>query len=86
MTPPLFAMKGKKENTLRILDATNNQLPQDRESLFWMNVKAIPSMDKSKLTENTLQLAIISRIKLYHRPAKFSVATRSGRRKIKISS
>lgn len=69
VTPPLFAMQGKKENTLRILDATNNQLPQDRESLFWMNVKAIPSMDKSKLSENTLQLAIISRIKLYYRPA-----------------
>ncbi|WP_436627862.1 fimbria/pilus periplasmic chaperone [Citrobacter amalonaticus] len=69
VTPPLFAMQGKKENTLRILDATNNQLPQDRESLFWMNVKAIPSMDKSKLSDNTLQLAIISRIKLYYRPA-----------------
>ena len=69
VTPPLFAMQGKKENTLRILDATNNQLPQDREILFWMNVKAIPSMDKSKLSENTLQLAIISRIKLYYRPA-----------------
>ncbi|SQC45396.1 periplasmic chaperone [Klebsiella pneumoniae] len=26
-TPPLFAMQGKKENTLRIIDATNNQLP-----------------------------------------------------------
>ncbi|EEZ4406541.1 TPA: type 1 fimbria chaperone FimC [Escherichia coli] len=73
VTSPLFAMKGKKENTLRILDATNNQLPQDRESLFWMNVKAIPSMDKSKLTENTLQLAIISRIKLYYRPAKLAL-------------
>jgi len=70
VTPPLFAMQGKKENTLRILDATSNQLPQDRESLFWMNVKAIPSMDKSKLNDNTLQLAIISRIKLYYRPAK----------------
>ena len=69
VTPPLFAMQGKKENTLRILDATNNQLPQDRESLFWMKVKAIPSMDKSRLSDNTLQLAIISRIKLYYRPA-----------------
>lgn len=69
ITPPLFAIQGKKENTLRILDATNNQLPQDRESLFWMNVKAIPSMDKAKLSENTLQLAIISRIKLFYRPA-----------------
>ncbi|WP_374755469.1 fimbria/pilus periplasmic chaperone [Citrobacter amalonaticus] len=73
VTPPLFAMQGKKENTLRILDATNNQLPQDRESLFWMNVKAIPSMDKSKLNDNTLQLAIISRIKLYYRPAKLAL-------------
>lgn len=26
ITPPLFAMQGKKENTLRIIDATNNQL------------------------------------------------------------
>ena len=46
ITPPLFAMQGKKENTLRIIDATNNQLPQDRESLFWMNVKAIPDVYK----------------------------------------
>lgn len=75
VTPPLFAMQGKKENTLRILDATNNQLPQDRESLFWMNVKAIPSMDKSKLGDNTLQLAIISRIKFYYRPAKLALSS-----------
>ncbi|WP_185931901.1 fimbria/pilus periplasmic chaperone [Klebsiella spallanzanii] len=74
ITPPLFAMQGKKENTLRIIDATNNQLPQDRETLFWMNVKAIPSMDKSKLSDNTLQLAIINRIKLYYRPAKLALS------------
>jgi fimbrial chaperone protein len=70
---PAVCHAGQKENTLRIIDATNNQLPQDRESLFWMNVKAIPSMDKSKLSDNTLQLAIISRIKLYYRPAKLTL-------------
>jgi len=74
ITPPLFSMQGKKENTLRIIDATNNQLPQDRETLFWINVKAIPSMDKSKLNDNTLQLAIISRIKLYYRPANLALS------------
>ncbi|HAT8015157.1 fimbria/pilus periplasmic chaperone [Citrobacter rodentium NBRC 105723 = DSM 16636] len=84
VTPPLFAMQGKKENTLRILDATNNQLPQDRESLFWMNVKAIPSMDKSKLSENTLQLAIISRIKLYYRPAGLPIPPDSAAEKLKF--
>ncbi|EKT55844.1 fimbrial chaperone protein FimC [Providencia sneebia DSM 19967] len=34
ITPPLFSMQGKKENTLRIIDATNDQLPQERESIF----------------------------------------------------
>lgn len=61
-------MQGKKENTLRIIDATNGQMPEDRESLFWVNVKAIPAMDKAKTGENYLQFAIVSRIKLLYRP------------------
>ncbi|WP_281084467.1 fimbria/pilus periplasmic chaperone [Klebsiella quasivariicola] len=84
ITPPLFAMQGKKENTLRIIDATNNQLPQDRETLFWMNVKAIPSMDKAKLSDNTLQLAIISRIKFYYRPAKLALPPDQAADKLKF--
>lgn len=48
ITPPLFSMQGKKENTLRIINATNHQLPGDRESLFWVNVKAIPAMEKDQ--------------------------------------
>ena len=85
ITPPLFAMQGKKENTLRIIDATNQQLPQDRESLFWVNVKAIPAMDKSKLGDNTLQLAIISRIKLYYRPGKLALAPDQAPEKLTFS-
>lgn len=85
ITPPLFAMQGKKENTLRIIDATNKQLPQDRESLFWINVKAIPSMDKSRLSDNTLQLAIISRIKLYYRPAKLALPPDQAAEKLSFS-
>lgn len=85
ITPPLFAMQGKKENTLRIVDATDNQLPQDRESLFWVNVKAIPSMDKSKLSDNTLQLAIISRIKLYYRPGKLALSPDKAPEKLTFS-
>lgn len=85
ITPPLFAMPGKKENTLRIIDATNKQLPQDRESLFWINVKAIPSMDKSRLSDNTLQLAIISRIKLYYRPAKLALPPDQAAEKLSFS-
>lgn len=73
ITPPLFLMQGKKENTLRIIDATNNSLPKDRESLFWINVKAIPSQDKENAQQNSLQLAITSRIKLFYRPRGLNI-------------
>src|SRR5699024_231548 len=46
ITPPLLSMQGKKENTPPIVNAANDQLPADPESLFWVNVKAIPAMEK----------------------------------------
>ncbi|MBS6124945.1 MAG: fimbria/pilus periplasmic chaperone, partial [Veillonella sp.] len=68
VTPPLFVSEPKSENTLRIIYA-GVPLPKDRESLFWMNVKAIPSVNKNSLEgKNVLQLAILSRIKLFVRP------------------
>ncbi|MDU9473429.1 fimbria/pilus periplasmic chaperone, partial [Klebsiella pneumoniae] len=45
-----------------------------RESLFWVNVKAIPAMEKDQKNENTLQLAIISRIKMFYRPTNLAMA------------
>ncbi|EHR9347727.1 fimbria/pilus periplasmic chaperone [Escherichia coli] len=65
---------GDQKNTLRIINATNHQLPGDRESLFWVNVKAIPAMEKDQKNENTLQLAIISRIKMFYRPTHLAMA------------
>lgn len=54
---------------------TGEPLPADRESLFWMNVKAIPSLDEKLANENTLQIAIQSRIKLFYRPSGLSAYT-----------
>lgn len=42
-------------------------------------------MDKSKLSDNTLQLAIISRIKLYYRPAKLALAPDQAAEKLTFS-
>ncbi|MFI3014244.1 fimbria/pilus periplasmic chaperone [Klebsiella aerogenes] len=67
LTPPLFTMKPKKENTLRIM-YTGPALPADRESVFYLNSKAIPSVDKNSLKGNTLQIATQSVIKLFVRP------------------
>ncbi len=68
VTPPLFAAAPKSENTLRIV-YTGKPLPADREVVYWMNVKAIPAVDKNALKGvSTLQLAVLSRMKLFMRP------------------
>ena len=67
ITPPLFRLDAKEDNVLRVV-RTGGNLPEDRESLYWLNIKAIPS---SKQVEgvNTLQIAINTRIKLLYRPS-----------------
>lgn len=69
VTPPLFVSEPNSENTLRII-YVGPPLPGDRESLYWLNVKAIPSVEKESLAgKNVLHLAILSRIKLFVRPS-----------------
>lgn len=66
ITPPLFRLGGNEEHSLRIIKTRNN-LPQDRESQFWLDVKSIPSTD-SKAAKDSLQLVVKSRLKLFYRP------------------
>lgn len=46
------------------------QLPQDRETLFYFNLREIPPKSTKA---NTLQIALQSRIKLFYRPAALAV-------------
>ncbi|MFB0713320.1 molecular chaperone [Buttiauxella noackiae] len=64
ITPPIFRLDGGQDNLLRIISTTAN-LPTDKESLYWINIKSIPSSEKK---ENTLKIAVKSRIKLIYRP------------------
>ncbi|MFT2793750.1 molecular chaperone [Serratia sp. T13T92] len=66
VTPPLFRLDGGQENVLRVVRAGGN-LPEDKESLYWMNIKSIPSAQKTD-NQNTLQIAVKTRIKLIYRP------------------
>lgn len=65
VTPPLSRLEGGKRNVLRIL-RIGQGLPDDRESIFWLNIKEIPEAVKG---ENILQLAIHTRLKLFFRPS-----------------
>lgn len=66
VTPPLFRLESGKSNVLRVVRA-GSQFPQDRESLYWLNIKAIPSVEK-KEGANVLHIAVKSRMKLIYRP------------------
>ncbi|MDF3839160.1 fimbria/pilus periplasmic chaperone [Cupriavidus basilensis] len=68
VTPPVSRLDPSKAQTLRIA-YTGEALPQDKETVFWLNVLDIPPKAKAEGDVNLLQLAFRSRIKLFFRPA-----------------
>lgn len=70
ITPPLFRLDAGKENLLRIVNVEGN-LPQDIESVYWLNVKSIPSTPKD--ARNVLQISVKTRIKLFYRPESIKI-------------
>ncbi|HBO7420752.1 MULTISPECIES: fimbrial biogenesis chaperone [Pseudomonas aeruginosa group] len=65
ITPPLSRLGANKQQNLRIL-FQGQGLPSDRESVFRLSVQEIPQKAKG---ENTLQIALRQRIKVFYRPA-----------------
>lgn len=68
VTPPVTRIDPGKGQTLRII-YTGEPLPQDHESVFWLNVLEIPPKPAAEdAGANKLQLAFRSHIKLFFRP------------------
>ncbi len=61
VTPPLFRIEPNEDHELRI--AKTGNLPDDRESLFYLNIRAIPPSSPEAV--NTLKLVVKTRIKLF---------------------
>lgn len=70
VTPPVSRIDPGKGQTLRIL-YSGEALPQDKESVFYLNVLEIPPKPAAgeEGSPNRLQLAFRSRIKFFFRPA-----------------
>lgn len=69
VNPAIARVDPGKGQTLRIM-FTGANLPQDRETVFWLNVLEIPPKPKAGMAqaENYMQLAVRSRLKLFYRP------------------
>ena len=69
LTPPLFRLDPTKAQSLRLV-YTHDPLPQDRESLFWLNILDIPPRGAANPDlPNQLELAFKHRMKVFFRPA-----------------
>lgn len=67
VTPPINKIAANDGVQLRIRFLGNN-LPMDRESVYYLNVLDIAPKPKNTQGMNTLQLAIQTRIKVFYRP------------------
>ncbi len=83
VTPPLFKLPANNENIVRIVNV-DNQLPMDRESMFWFNVKSIPETSNAESNVNQLQIVVNSRLKLFYRPVQLKEKAATAYKKLKF--
>lgn len=78
LTPPLFRLDPQKGQTLRLLLMQKGKLPNNHESVFWLNVLEVPPKHaaKGEPTEeegnNFMQMAFKTRIKVFYRPSQLN--------------
>lgn len=77
--PPVSRLDAGQEKVLRIMKVQGD-LPQDRESVFWLNIKNIPPASNKP---NALEIAIKTRIKLFWRPATLNITTERAAAQVK---
>ncbi|ECA1878493.1 hypothetical protein EJI20_19885 [Salmonella enterica subsp. enterica serovar Napoli] len=66
VTPPVQRLEPGTKSMVRVMAAPGAaSLPQDRESLFYFNLREIPPKSDKP---NVLQIALQTRIKLFYRP------------------
>lgn len=65
-TPPLQRIEPNSYSLVRLSTTPElHKLPQDRESVFYFNLREVPPKSTDS---NTLQIALQSRVKLFYRP------------------
>jgi chaperone protein EcpD len=69
VTPPMARIDPGKGQALRLI-YTGGELPQNRESVFWLNMLEVPPRPQAQQGEsqNFMQFAIRTRIKVFYRP------------------
>lgn len=67
LSPAISRIDPAKGQSLRLM-FTGASLPQDKETVFWLNVLDVPPKPQIDAEQNTMQMAFRSRIKIFYRP------------------
>lgn len=74
--PPVFRLDAKQSRAARVLfSGDKSTLPNNKESLFWLNVLEIPPKPTAKVDVNVFQMAFRTRIKIFYRPSSLAKLT-----------
>jgi len=70
--PSVFSLPPKARQAVRVLLDDAQSLPQDRESVFWLNLYAIPpTLPRASVpASERLTLALNTQLKIFYRPAQ----------------
>ena len=74
VTPPVYKMEQGTSQIIRIIKKSDD-LPGNKESVFWLNVLEVPPSITGENTGNALRLAFKTRIKVFYRPKGMSSPT-----------
>ncbi|EKZ9480376.1 fimbrial assembly chaperone [Klebsiella oxytoca] len=84
--PPVFKMQPDELRTLRVMLSSRRSLPEDRESLFWLNIYQIPpELSATKSSTRKLVLPLRLRLKVFIRPTGLKAPTANDEQKLRFS-
>lgn len=84
LTPPVVRVPGNSGQQLKIKKMPN-MLPNNKESLFYLNVLDIPPNNPANAGKNVIKFAMQNRIKLFYRPSGIAPVNSATFKKIVLS-
>lgn len=87
VTPPLFVIKPNSDSLLNIVyTGDKSKLPNDREKLYFLNSKVIPSLtEEEQKLDNALLISTTTKIKLFIRPNSITESSFNSYNKLKCT-
>lgn len=69
VTPVMSKMDSLRLNSFKVIyTGEGKKLPEDRESLFWLNIFEVPPVDNASTSGERVTLSMLTQIKLIYRP------------------